>query len=171
MSSTLFRDETGRAPDAGSIASVTFFLISSSRYEFVIEYNNSCNRRQNCESNHMPLRDFFQSLSTLLKWEALHGGWPMMIAQRLNSLLPPEYISQPSVRVGGGAMEIDIAAFERESVRVIRASRRMSQARRSHHGHLQSQIFCSIPNSQNLLSMKSTSTARMNSDWWPQSNS
>jgi Protein of unknown function (DUF4058) len=62
----------------------------------------------------MPLRDHFHSSSTLLKWEALHGGWPMMIAQRLNSILPEEYIAQPSVRLGG-AMEIDIATFERES--------------------------------------------------------
>src|SRR5580704_2425503 len=62
----------------------------------------------------MPLRDHFQSTSTYLKWEALHGGWPMIIAQRLNSLLPEEYIAQPSVRLGD-AMEIDIAALERES--------------------------------------------------------
>ena len=62
----------------------------------------------------MPLRDHFHLPSTLLKWEALYGGWPMMIAQRLNTLLPEEYIAQPNVRLGG-SMEIDIAAFERES--------------------------------------------------------
>ena len=62
----------------------------------------------------MPLREHFHSSSTYLKWEALHGGWPMMIAQRLNSLMPDEYIAQPSVRLGG-IMEIDIAALERES--------------------------------------------------------
>ena len=38
----------------------------------------------------------------------------MMIAQRLNSLLPEEYIAQPSVRLGD-MMAIDIAALERES--------------------------------------------------------
>jgi hypothetical protein len=64
----------------------------------------------------MPLRDHFHSSSTYLKWEALHGGWPMMIAQRLNSLLPEEYIAQPSVRLGD-MLEIDIAALERESGR------------------------------------------------------
>ena len=64
----------------------------------------------------MPLRDHFHSSSTYLKWEALHGGWPMMIAQRLNSLLPEEYIAQPSVRLGD-MMAIDIAALERESGR------------------------------------------------------
>ena len=62
----------------------------------------------------MPLRDHFHSSSTYLKWEALHGGWPMMIAQRLNSLLPEEYIAQPSVRLGD-MMAIEIAALERES--------------------------------------------------------
>jgi Protein of unknown function (DUF4058) len=64
----------------------------------------------------MPLRDHFHSSSTYLKWEALHGGWPMMIAQRLNSLLPEEYIAQPRVRLGD-MMEIDVAALERESSR------------------------------------------------------
>ncbi len=64
----------------------------------------------------MPLRDHFHSSSTYLKWEALHGGWPMIIAQRLNSLLPEEYIAQPSVRLGD-MMEVDIAALERESGR------------------------------------------------------
>ena len=63
----------------------------------------------------MPLRDHFHSSSTYLKWEALHGGWPMIIAQRLNSVLPEEYIAQPSVRLGD-MMEIDIATLERESV-------------------------------------------------------
>jgi Protein of unknown function (DUF4058) len=62
----------------------------------------------------MPLRDHFHSSSTYLKWEALHGGWPMMIARRLNSLLPEEYIAQPSVRLGD-MMAIDIAALESES--------------------------------------------------------
>jgi len=62
----------------------------------------------------MPLRDHFHSSSTYLEWEALHGGWPMMIAQRLNSLMSEEYIAQPSVRLGD-MMEIDVAALERES--------------------------------------------------------
>jgi hypothetical protein len=62
----------------------------------------------------MPLRDHFRSSSTYLKSEALHGGWPMIIAQRLNALLPPEYVAQPSVRLGD-AMEIVVAALERES--------------------------------------------------------
>ena len=68
------------------------------------------------ENKTMPLRDHFHSSSTYLKWEALHGGWPMMIAQRLNSLLPEEYVAQPRVRLGD-MMEIDIAALERESGR------------------------------------------------------
>ena len=62
----------------------------------------------------MPLRDHFHTTSTLLNWEALHGGWPMMIVQRLNSILPKEYIAQPRVRLGT-MMEIDIGALEREA--------------------------------------------------------
>jgi hypothetical protein len=68
------------------------------------------------EHNIMPLRDHFHSSSTYLKWEALHGGWPMVIVQRLNSLMPEEYIAQPSISLGD-VMEIDIAALERESGR------------------------------------------------------
>lgn len=62
----------------------------------------------------MPLRDHFHTTSTDLNWESLHGGWPMMIVQRLYSLLPEEYIARPKVRLGD-VMEIDIAALERES--------------------------------------------------------
>ena len=40
----------------------------------------------------------------------------MLIVQRLNSLLPEEYVAQPSVRLGD-TMEIDVAALERESGR------------------------------------------------------
>ena len=63
----------------------------------------------------MPLRDHFHTSSTSLRWEALHGGWPMMIAQQLNVSLPEEYLAQPKVRLGD-VMEIDIAALERETV-------------------------------------------------------
>jgi hypothetical protein len=62
----------------------------------------------------MPLRDHFHTNSTILNWEALHGGWPMMIAQRLNSLLPKEYIAQPRIRLAT-MMEVDIGALEREA--------------------------------------------------------
>ena len=62
----------------------------------------------------MPLREHFQTNSTLLNWEALHGGWPMMIAQRLNLVLHEDYIAQPRVRLGT-MMEIDIGTLERES--------------------------------------------------------
>jgi hypothetical protein len=62
----------------------------------------------------MPLRDHFHSSSTYLKWEALHGGWPMMIVRRLNSSLPEQYIAQPRGRLGD-MMAIDIAALERDS--------------------------------------------------------
>ncbi|WP_020475953.1 DUF4058 family protein [Zavarzinella formosa] len=48
----------------------------------------------------MPLRDHFHATSTLLNWEALHGGWPAMIVRRLNSILPEEYVAQPRLHFG-----------------------------------------------------------------------
>ena len=45
----------------------------------------------------MPLRDHFQTTSTLLNWEALHGFWPSTIVARLNSILPKEYVAQPRI--------------------------------------------------------------------------
>lgn len=62
----------------------------------------------------MPLRDHFQSDSTFLNWEALHGGWPMIIAQRLSALLPKEFVAQPHVRISA-VMEIEVGTLERES--------------------------------------------------------
>ena len=57
----------------------------------------------------MPLRNHFHSSPTYMKWEALPGGRPRMIAQRLDSLLTEEYFALPSVRLGD-MLEIDIAA-------------------------------------------------------------
>lgn len=81
----------------------------------IVTIPSSCwtTNRINCRS--MPLRDHFHSSSAYLKWEALYGGWPMMIAQQLNQVLPEEYIAQPRVRLGG-VMEVDIASLQRESV-------------------------------------------------------
>jgi hypothetical protein len=66
------------------------------------------------ENQAMPLRDHFLSDSTYLNWEPLHGGWPMIIAQRLNSFMPKEYVAQPHVHIGA-IMEIDVGSLERES--------------------------------------------------------
>lgn len=62
----------------------------------------------------MPLRDHFHTNSTLLNWEALHAGWPWVVVQRLNTILPKEYIAQPRVYLGT-RMEVDIGALEREA--------------------------------------------------------
>jgi hypothetical protein len=56
----------------------------------------------------MPLRDHFRPARG--RWDALHGGWPMMIATHLNRELPPPYSAAPRVHVG--ALEVDIAAFD-----------------------------------------------------------
>ncbi|MHB1556114.1 MAG: DUF4058 family protein [Isosphaeraceae bacterium] len=56
----------------------------------------------------MPLRDHFRPARG--RWDALHGGWPMMIATELNRRLPPPYSAAPRVHIG--ALEVDIAAFD-----------------------------------------------------------
>ena len=62
----------------------------------------------------MPLRDHFHTNSTLLKWERLHSTWPVIMTQQLNALLPDEYFASPGIHLGT-AMELDVAAYERES--------------------------------------------------------
>ncbi len=49
----------------------------------------------------MPLRDHFHPpLDKRTSWEGLHGGWPAMIVQRLNSILPLRYVAGPRVHLG-----------------------------------------------------------------------
>ncbi len=44
----------------------------------------------------MPLRDHFHvPASKYAAWDAVHGGWPMMIAASLANKLPPKATAQP----------------------------------------------------------------------------
>ena len=62
----------------------------------------------------MPLRDHFRPpLDNSRSWDELHGGWPMMIVQRLFGILPQGYVAAPGVHLGT-AFEIDIATFEQD---------------------------------------------------------
>jgi hypothetical protein len=62
----------------------------------------------------MPLRDHFKPpLDKHTSWEGLHGGWPMVIVQRLNPQLPPEFVAEPRVHLGS-AFEIDVSAYEKD---------------------------------------------------------
>ncbi len=62
----------------------------------------------------MPLRDHFRPpLDLKTSWEGLHGGWPMMIAQRLNAELPANFVAEPRVHLGS-AFEIDVAAYRND---------------------------------------------------------
>lgn len=61
----------------------------------------------------MPLRDHFRPpLDDEHSWDALHGGWPMVIATALNRKLPRPFIAAPQVHMGSVA-EIDVAGFDR----------------------------------------------------------
>jgi hypothetical protein len=63
----------------------------------------------------MPLRDHFRPpLDDETQWEGFHGGWPMMIVAHLGRVLPLRYVAAPRVR-SGGAVEIDVAAYEKDA--------------------------------------------------------
>lgn len=56
----------------------------------------------------MPLRDHFRPpVDDRHSWDALHGGWPMVIVQHLANVLPEGYVAAPCVHLGA-AFEIDV---------------------------------------------------------------
>src|SRR5438876_712215 len=62
--------------------------------------------------NAMPLRDHFPPpAAKMASWEAVHGGWPMVIVQSLARRLPHRYVAYPRVHLGSFA-EIDVSAYE-----------------------------------------------------------
>jgi Protein of unknown function (DUF4058) len=62
----------------------------------------------------MPFRDDFRPpVSKRHSWEEVHGGWPMMIIQKLAPLRPEGYQAGPRVHLGS-YLEIDIATFEND---------------------------------------------------------
>jgi len=64
----------------------------------------------------MPLRDHFHPpLSRTSTYQEVHGGWPMVIVQQLQRLLPDNYVAGPHVHMGS-YVEVDVATFEHESV-------------------------------------------------------
>lgn len=59
----------------------------------------------------MPLRDHFRSpLDDVHSWDALHGGWPMMIVQKLIEVLPEPYFAAPGVHLGT-LYEVDVGTY------------------------------------------------------------
>ena len=62
----------------------------------------------------MPLRDHFgPPLDERASWEGFHGGWPMVIVQRLRTILPPGYVAAPKV-CAGTQVDFDVETFERD---------------------------------------------------------
>ncbi|HEX4125176.1 MAG TPA: DUF4058 family protein [Tepidisphaeraceae bacterium] len=60
----------------------------------------------------MPLRDHFRPpLINRASWEALHGGWPMVIVQSLDEILPERYVAEPRVHLGS-QFKVDVAASD-----------------------------------------------------------
>ena len=67
----------------------------------------------------MGLRDHFRPpIHPLHHWESFHSNWATRIADALNERwLPREYVAEEQTHAGG-ALEIDVAAYEREGAEV-----------------------------------------------------
>jgi hypothetical protein len=64
----------------------------------------------------MPLRDHFRPpLDNKHSWDELHGGWPMMIVQRLFPILPDRYTAAPGVHLGA-MFEVDVSTYEQDEL-------------------------------------------------------
>jgi hypothetical protein len=62
----------------------------------------------------MPLRDHFRPpVEKRHSWDELHGGWPMIIVQKLFPQLPDGFVAAPGVHLGT-AFEIDVSAYEQD---------------------------------------------------------
>jgi len=69
----------------------------------------------------MPLRDHFRPpLDDFTSWEGMYGGWPAVMVQHLNKVLPPEYAAAPRVHLGSPVESDDPDEYE---VRVYDAHR------------------------------------------------
>jgi hypothetical protein len=71
----------------------------------------------------MPLLDHFHPpLSQQRHWESFHAVWATEIVAALNrNALPAGYFAEAQVHIGG-RVEVDVAAFERESARAAEAN-------------------------------------------------
>lgn len=62
----------------------------------------------------MPLRDHFRPpVDDFTSWDTLHGGWPMVIVQKLGPLLPRRFVAAPLVHMAG-SVEIDVGTFHED---------------------------------------------------------
>jgi hypothetical protein len=66
------------------------------------------------EGSTMPLRDHFRPpVSNHSSWEGFHGGWPMVLVQKLAPALPQGFVAEPRVHLGT-FFEIDVCTFEQD---------------------------------------------------------
>ena len=64
----------------------------------------------------MPLHDHFRTpIKNRLPWASLHNGWMGNIAQRLNKILPSEFVAFDRMYINGG-LEVDIGTVEEEEL-------------------------------------------------------
>ena len=88
----------------------------------------------------MPLRDHFRPpVDRRHAWPGLHSAWPMHMIQRLNLLMPENYVAEPHAYLGGVAEVVahgecgllspvdDLAAFA-ANLRTLLLDRARAQA-------------------------------------------
>jgi hypothetical protein len=74
----------------------------------------------------MPLRDHFRPpIDDRHSWDELHGGWPMVIVQKLGPKLPPEYVAAPRVHLGSAKTELPTPPEYEVLVYDVRRGRRL----------------------------------------------
>lgn len=63
----------------------------------------------------MPLRDHYHPSATRRRGSGtqVNAGWPMMLAQHLDAILPKRYTMEPGVRLGA-AYELDVAGLDKQ---------------------------------------------------------
>lgn len=60
----------------------------------------------------MPLFDHFRPpINRIVRWDSIHGGWPMKIVEALFPLLSEQFVAAPKVHLAGG-IEIDVGTFQ-----------------------------------------------------------
>jgi hypothetical protein len=111
------------------------------------------------KSEIMPLRDHFRPpTAQVASWEAVHGGWPMVIVQSLARSLPLRYVAHPRVHLGSFA-EIDVSAYEvrvydtERNQRLVAAVELISPANKDRPEHRQAFVGKCAALLQNLVSV------------------
>jgi phenylacetate-coenzyme A ligase PaaK-like adenylate-forming protein len=100
----------------------------------------------------MPLCDhFLPPASKSASWEAVHGGWPMMIVRSLAQPLPQRYVAHPRVNVYS---EYEVRVYDTErNQRLVAAVELVSPANKDRPEHRQTFVAKCAALLQNQVSV------------------